>query len=88
MDEQAKMAAMEAWLDQVCAALDVDRAQLAAVTPQILDLVAKCAHGPSRPGGPLTAMAVGIAATRTDDFVAGVNAGIAAIEPLLDESDR
>lgn len=65
-----------------------DWAQLAAVTPQILDLVAKCAHGPSRPGGPLTAMAVGIAATRTDDFVAGVNAGIAAIEPLLDESDR
>lgn len=84
MDEQAKMAAMDAWLDQVCEALDVDRAQLAAVTPQLLELVAQVAHGPSRPGGPLTAVAVALAAAETADFVAGVEAGIATIEPLLD----
>lgn len=83
MDEQAKMAAMDAWLDQVCEALEVDRAKLAAVTPQLLELVAQVAHGPSRPGGPLTAVAVALAAVETDDFVAGVEAGIERLQPVL-----
>ena len=64
MNEQKKMTEMNEWLDEVCAALGVDRGLLAEVTPEVLDLVGRVAHGPSRPGGPLTAMAVGIAAAQ------------------------
>ncbi len=83
MDEQAKMAAMNEWLDEVCDTLKVDRAKLAAVSPQLLGLVAQVAHGPSRPGGPLTAVAVALSAEEADDFEAGVNDAIAALQPLL-----
>lgn len=86
MSESEKMAQMEAWLDQVCAALDVDRDLFAEVTPDVLDLVGQVAHGPSRPGAPLTAMAVGIAAIQDGgDFVAGVQAAIERLQPLLEE---
>lgn len=89
MDEQKKMAQMDAWLDQVCATLDLDRESLAEVTPVILDLVGRVAHGPSRPGGPLTAMAVGIAAVKGGgDFAAGVNQAIERLAPLLDHYER
>ena len=72
MNEQKKMTEMNEWLDEVCAALGVDRGLLAEVTPEVLDLVGRVAHGPSRPGGPLTAMAVGIAAAQGGGgFVAG-----------------
>ena len=85
MDEQRKMAEMEAWLDKVCETLGVDRAELAAVTPEVLDLVGRVAHGPSRPGGPLTAMAVGIAAAQGGGgFVAGVRQAIERLDPLLE----
>lgn len=85
MNEQEKMAQMNAWLDQACAALDVDRGQVAEITSAVLDLVAQVAHGPSRPGAPLTAMVVGIAATRDGgDFAAGVNAAIERLQPLLE----
>ena len=88
MDEQQKMAQMNAWLDQVCAALDVDRAALAEVTPAILGLVGRVAHGPSRPGAPLTAMVVGIAAAKGGgDFAAGVNQAIERVLPLIDSRD-
>ncbi|MDI9627786.1 MAG: DUF6457 domain-containing protein [Acidobacteriota bacterium] len=84
MDEQQKMAEMNEWLDQVCAALGVDRSQVAEVTPDVLDLVGRVAHGPSRPGGPLTAMAVGIAAAQdSGGFVAGVRRAIERLDPLL-----
>lgn len=62
MDDPAKVAAMEAWLDKVCAALGVDREAMAELTPAVLDLVGSVARGPSRPGAPLTAFAVGLAA--------------------------
>lgn len=41
MSESEKMAQMEAWLDQVCAALDVDREVFVEVTPEVLDLVVR-----------------------------------------------
>ncbi len=85
MDEDQKMAQMSAWLDQVCAALGVDAGLLAEVSPAVLDLVGKVAHGPSRPGGPLTAMAVGIAAVQQGgDVVAGVHQAIERLQPLLE----
>ncbi|GAA2180123.1 hypothetical protein GCM10009785_09640 [Brooklawnia cerclae] len=84
MDEPEKMAQMNAWLDEVCEALGVHRADLAAVTPAVLGLVSQVAHGPSRPAGPLTAMAVGIAASRADgDFVPAVEDAIGKLQPLL-----
>ncbi|MCK6212675.1 hypothetical protein KZX45_19225 [Georgenia sp. EYE_87] len=63
-DETRKMTAMNAWLDDVCAELGVDRALLSAVTPPMLRLISEVAHGPSRPGAPLTAFVVGLAAAR------------------------
>ena len=86
MDEQRKMAEMEAWLDKVCETLGVDRAVLAAVTPEVLDLVGQVAHGPSRPGAPMTAMVVGLAATKSDDFKVGITEAIAKLQPLLGEA--
>ena len=62
MNEQKKMTEMNEWLDEVCAALGVDRGLLAEVTPEVLDLVGRVAHGPSRPGGPLGARAGGMGA--------------------------
>lgn len=89
MDEERKMAQMDAWLDQVCTALDVDRMQLAAVSPAILDLVAQVAHGASRPGGPMTAMAVGMAAVRRGgDFATEVQRNIDKVLPLLRVGDQ
>ena len=86
MDEQRKMADMEAWLDRVCETLGVDRAELAAVTPEVLDLVGQVAHGPSRPGAPMTAMVVGLAASKAEDFRAGITEAIAKLQPLLGEA--
>lgn len=72
MDEPAKMAAMESWLDEVCAALEV---------------VGDVAHGPSRPAAPLTAFAVGLAAgsprAGDGDLAARVPLVLARLEPLL-----
>lgn len=61
-DETRKMAAMDAWLDEVCAELGVDRDLVRATTPGMLRLIGRVAHGPSRPGAPLTAFVVGLAA--------------------------
>lgn len=61
-DDPAKMAEMEAWLATVNAELGVDPAVLGDVQPELLDLIAEIAHGPSRPGAPLTAFIVGYAA--------------------------
>ena len=60
-DEAAKLAKMREWLQQVSAALDVDHAVVEASIPTLLDLVRDVAHGPSRPGAPLTAFTVGLA---------------------------
>lgn len=66
-DETAKMAEMSRWLDAVCTEIDVDRAVLDATSADLLRLISTVAHGPSRPGAPLTAFLVGLAAARADD---------------------
>lgn len=58
-DEQ--LAATNDWLDTVCDTLGIDRAQLATLTPDLLDLAREVAHGPSRPATPLTLFALGLA---------------------------
>jgi hypothetical protein len=56
------MSELEAWLAEAGAKLGVDPAVLARCTDPLLDLVRDVAHGVSRPGAPLTAFLVGLAA--------------------------
>ncbi|MGV8978302.1 MAG: DUF6457 domain-containing protein [Cellulomonas sp.] len=60
-DESDKMGVMNAWLDAVCAELGADRSVMDANTTGLLDLIRDVAHGPSRPGAPMTAFLVGLA---------------------------
>ncbi len=61
-DEQVRMARMRRWLEAVCVEVGVDAAVLDDTTEELLGLVRDVAHGPSRPGAPLTAFLVGLAA--------------------------
>lgn len=61
-EETATMATMHRWLDAVCAELGVDRSVVDASTAALLDLIRDVAHGPSRPGAPMTAFLVGLSA--------------------------
>ncbi|MFI2753704.1 DUF6457 domain-containing protein [Cellulomonas sp. P22] len=60
-DESQKMAVMNTWLDGVCAELGVERSVMDANAPGLLRLISDVAHGPTRPGAPLTAFLVGLA---------------------------
>lgn len=62
--EREKMAAMNAWLDEVCAELDIDRSLMTHTTGPLLALIREVAHGPSRPAAPLTAFLLGIASAQ------------------------
>ncbi|WP_324653572.1 DUF6457 domain-containing protein [Georgenia sp. H159] len=62
--EAERMAQMWRWLEAVCAELGIDPELLDGVTDDLLGLVRDVAHGPSRPGAPLTAFLVGLAAGR------------------------
>jgi len=57
----ARMDRMRRWLEQVCAELGIDPAVLDETTDELLAMVATVAHGPSRPGAPLSAFLVGLA---------------------------
>lgn len=86
-DETEKMAAMSAWLDAVCAELGVDRAVMDANSEALLDLIRDVAHGPSRPGAPMTAFLVGLASANasTDPATQAVAVAerVAAVERLV-----
>lgn len=73
-DETEKMAAMDRWLDAVCAELGVDRAVMDANSTGLLELISGVAHGPSRPGAPLTAFLVGLASATAGDSAAQAKA--------------
>ncbi|WP_225979182.1 MULTISPECIES: DUF6457 domain-containing protein [Corynebacterium] len=60
-DDPEKMAAMQQWLDQVCSELGLDRAVASDNTDQLLGLTGRIAHGPSRPGAPLSCFLLGLA---------------------------
>ncbi|MBD8063233.1 DUF6457 domain-containing protein [Oceanitalea stevensii] len=57
-----RMAQMHEWLHEVCAELGVDPAVVESTAEPLLALVGQVAHGPTRPGAPLTAFLVGLAA--------------------------
>lgn len=61
-DNPEKMAKMAAWLQAVSRELQLPEETIAPVQEELLDLISEVAHGPSRPGAPLTAFLVGFAA--------------------------
>jgi hypothetical protein len=86
-DETEKMATMNRWLDGVCAELGVDRAVMDANSTPLLRLISDVAHGPTRPGAPLTAFLVGLAGARAGGDsaaqAAAVGERIAEVERLV-----
>ncbi|WP_205739830.1 DUF6457 domain-containing protein [Georgenia sp. SYP-B2076] len=85
-DETAKMAAMNRWLDAVCAELGVDRAVMDVNATALLALISDVAHGPTRPGAPLTAFLVGLAGATAADGPAQARAvaeKVAAVHRLV-----
>ncbi|MCB0910392.1 MAG: molybdopterin-guanine dinucleotide biosynthesis protein [Propionibacteriaceae bacterium] len=66
-DSPEKLARMHTWLDLVATEAGVEPEALAANQDALLDLISTVAHGPSRPGAPLTAFLVGVAVGRGAD---------------------
>ncbi|WP_448073073.1 DUF6457 domain-containing protein [Georgenia yuyongxinii] len=87
-DESEKMTVMNRWLDAVCAELGVDRAVMDANVKPLLALISDVAHGPTRPGAPLTAFLVGLAGARDGAAqAAAVGERIARVERLVQAWD-
>ncbi|WP_407342654.1 DUF6457 domain-containing protein [Pengzhenrongella phosphoraccumulans] len=76
-DESDKMAVMDRWLGEVCVELGVDRSVLDANTVAMLALIKSVAHGPSRPGAPMTAFLIGLAAGAAAPTPAAQTTGVA-----------
>jgi hypothetical protein len=66
-DDPAKMEKMRAWLAQVSDEAGVEPDLLAGLETRLLSLISDVAHGPSRPGAPLTAFLIGVAVGRGAD---------------------
>lgn len=66
-DNPETMAAMRQWLGLVEDELGVDPDVIRRVEAPLLDLISTVAHGPSRPGAPLTAFLVGVATGQGKD---------------------
>ncbi|WOP17807.1 DUF6457 domain-containing protein [Raineyella sp. LH-20] len=64
--EAEKMREMSRWLDAASAELGLDPAVVDLVRTPMLDMIAAVAHGPTRPGAPMTAMLVGLASDPDD----------------------
>lgn len=58
-DDPEKMAQMHRWLKAVRAELQLAEDPLKSVESELLSLIGTVAHGPSRPGAPLTAFLAG-----------------------------
>lgn len=66
-DDPEVMAQMERWLTQVADLVEVDHSFWADHKDELLKLISAVAHGPSRPGAPLTAFLIGVAAGKGGD---------------------
>lgn len=64
-DDPQKMADMARWLNAASSELGLDKALIETNQSALLRLINTIAHGPSRPGAPLTAFLVGYAAAST-----------------------
>ncbi|MDN6487215.1 DUF6457 domain-containing protein [Ancrocorticia populi] len=65
-DDPEKMAKLAAWLEAAAEELGVDPSVVTDNQTDLLGLIDTVAHGPSRPGAPLTAFLVGYAAASQD----------------------
>lgn len=63
-DDPLRMDQMREWLKQVAGDLDLDPAVVLDHEEALLAMVSAVAHGPSRPGAPLSAFLTGIAVGR------------------------
>lgn len=63
-DDPARMDRMREWLRRVAVELDLDPAVVLDHEETLLAMVSAVAHGPSRPGAPLSAFLAGVAAGR------------------------
>lgn len=77
-DEATKMAIMGKWLDAVATEVDADPALINTHRDELLDLVSTIAHGPSRPGAPMTLFLLGMRASQSAD----VSELVAKVEAL------
>ncbi len=66
-DSPEKIAQMRSWLAQVATEAGLEPAVVETNEEALLDLIAAVAHGPSRPGAPLTAFLIGVAVGRGTD---------------------
>ena len=71
------MAVMDRWLDEVCIELGLDRSVLDANSIALLGLIKSVAHGPSRPGAPMTAFLIGLASGAATTNPAGQTTAVA-----------
>ncbi len=84
------MSDLDVWMAQVVEALDLDPAAVEAVTGPMLDRVRDVAHGVVRPGAPMAAFLVGLAAgaatgpgAATQDVVDGVQDRLVVLDRLI-----
>ncbi len=66
-DDPEKMAQMHRWLTDVREHLQLEDNPLETVESELLSLIGTVAHGPSRPGAPLTAFLTGYACGKGAD---------------------
>lgn len=88
-DDPKEMEELENWLLAVANEIGVDPSSLPEVQPAMLDLVRAIAHGPTRPGGPMTCYLIGLAAVQQDkpayELVEQVSALVGPYMAELDE---
>lgn len=81
-DDPEKMKRMDEWLAAVEEEIGVDADAFEEIKPALLDLIGKIAHGPSRPGAPLSAYLIGYAAGAGNGDASEL---IARVSKLADE---
>ncbi len=83
-DDPVRMDRMREWLKQVAGDLDLDPAVVLGHEEELLAMVSSVAHGPSRPGAPLSAFLAGVAVGRG----AAASGVIGRITELADQYER
>jgi uncharacterized protein DUF6457 len=83
--ESSDARALSDWVTAVVRELGIEGAvEGGGVVDLVLDLTSDVAHGVSRPGAPVTAFLVGLAAGRSDDPAAAARAYAHKISALAD----
>jgi Domain of unknown function (DUF6457) len=81
--------ALSEWVDAVCQELGLeDAVDNASTVDMVLDLTSDVAHGVSRPGAPVTAFLIGLAAGRAADPAVAARDYSEKISRLADGWDR